>query len=85
MIELTGSDIEAIGRVLDSFGTRIMYECDEEMYLAGLRAGVKRAHAAVDATEKTRGDLGAYSATDAYEEGRDDALMAIRALLNPRA
>ena len=85
MTELTGADIETIGRIIAKHGSRIMYEGDEEIYLAGLRAGVKRAHAAVDATEKTRGDLGGYSATDAYEEGRDDALMAIRALLNPRA
>ena len=85
MIELTGSDIEAIGRVLDSFGTRIMYECDEEMYRAGMRAGIERAHIAVGATEKTRGDHAHYHAAEAYEEGRDDAIDAIMAMLNPRA
>jgi len=55
------------------------------MYRAGMRAGIERAHIAVGATEKTRGDLAHYNAAEAYEEGRDDAIDAIMAMLNPRA
>jgi len=43
MIELTGADVEAIGRIIAKYGSRIMYECDEDIYRAGIVAGIERA------------------------------------------
>ena len=50
MTELTGADIETIGRIIAKHGSRIMYECDEAIYRAGLSAGIGRAAAALDST-----------------------------------
>lgn len=60
------------------------YRLCEAGFIAGLAAGRARAIEecleAVDGTVKVRGELAHYSAVDAYEEGREDALDAIRAV-----
>jgi hypothetical protein len=42
-IELTGADVAAIGGIIARHGSRIMYECDEDTYRAGIAAGLERA------------------------------------------
>ena len=56
MIELTDEDRAAIGAVWQLFGSPIKDKCsriDEEIYLAGLRAGLERAAKICDARAQT--------------------------------
>jgi hypothetical protein len=70
----TGADITAIGKVLDTFGTRIMYECDEAIYRAGLAAG--RARAIEEAARRFIPGPGLYMT----QQQKEEAAAAIRAL-----
>jgi len=58
MIPLTPADIEAIARVIAKHGSRIMYECDEDIFRAGMAAMADRYAPVIEAAKAMREALG---------------------------
>ena len=54
MIPLTAADIEAIARIIAKHGSRIMYECDEDIFRAGMAAMAERYAPVIEAADAMR-------------------------------